>query len=253
MIEISLKIEEIFTTVFQLLCSVESIIGNETETSVLSHFVDEDKEQPVSSNLIQAYKTDYNMSQELIYRFKQISLLLMDIQSNNDDDKKIQNTFFALFIVCIVIILPLTATVIVMTLKSQELTRTVSALVQVSASKKERDFGSQDSGINRADIPNTNVFAVEGTNPLFNTDVSFDNGAAQFDSVSESSGDSILIGVENNLEFRGYREGQTNRTVARNMPEISDDDQSVDESFMSENAVNSINSNFTLGSQRFDK
>jgi len=63
------------------------------------------------------------------------------------------------------------------------LTRTVSALVQVSASKKERDFGSQDSGINRADIPNTNVFAVEGTNPLFNTDVSFDNGAAQFDSV----------------------------------------------------------------------
>ena len=60
------------------------------------------------------------MSQELIYRFKQISLLLMDIQSNNDDDKKIQNTFFALFIVCIVIILPLTATVIVMTLKSQE-------------------------------------------------------------------------------------------------------------------------------------
>lgn len=98
-------------------------------------------------------------------------------------------------------------------------------------------FGSQDSGINRtADVaPNSNVYRVEGSNPIYsieqssnsNHDDSFDNiryllmlyfSRDQLDDLlkklnSQSSGDSIFIGVEDNPEFRDYKNNRVNGKV----------------------------------------
>lgn len=65
-------------------------------------------------------------------------------------------------------------------------------------------FGSSESVNNRlgVTVPNTNVFA-EGSNPIFQSNV---NGESHFaPRGSDSSGDSVLVGVEDNPEFSGYK------------------------------------------------
>lgn len=64
-------------------------------------------------------------------------------------------------------------------------------------------FGSQDSGLNRIGlaVPNTNQHAVEGSNPIWGNEELVDRN---FDNASLSSGDSDLIGVEENPEFSPY-------------------------------------------------
>ncbi|XP_044757697.1 protocadherin Fat 4-like isoform X3 [Coccinella septempunctata] len=62
-------------------------------------------------------------------------------------------------------------------------------------------FGSQESGLNRAGVtaPTTNRNAIEGSNPVFNSE----NYIKEVDADRQSvlSGDSDLLGVENNPDF----------------------------------------------------
>ncbi|KAH1020678.1 hypothetical protein HUJ04_010293 [Dendroctonus ponderosae] len=66
----------------------------------------------------------------------------------------------------------------------------------------ERKFGSDESTINRKGInaPNTNVFAVEGSNPVFKNDFTNDDKIPN-DASSIHSGNSDLVGVEDNPDF----------------------------------------------------
>lgn len=69
-------------------------------------------------------------------------------------------------------------------------------------------FGSAESVNNRVGVtlPNTNVFA-EGSNPIFDAKI---NGKSSFTPrSSDSSGDSVLIGVEDNPEFASYKPKST--------------------------------------------
>ena len=85
---------------------------------------------------------------------------------------------------------------------------------RVKALSSPTTFGSQDSGLNRigAVVPNTNKHTIEGSNPIWSVeghtgdydDMMVRKNDAHFDNMSESSGDSVLIGVENNKEFDGF-------------------------------------------------
>ncbi|TRY80661.1 hypothetical protein TCAL_16764 [Tigriopus californicus] len=115
-------------------------------------------------------------------------------------------------------------------------------------------FGSQASDLNRAGynsnegLPNTNNFASSGANPIFNIEDDIadfgnapyqtdnplgkniqsayaDNGR-EFDASSLGSGDSVLIGIENQAEFKNY-EGQS-RNISR--PRFDDSDTTMDDS-----------------------
>ncbi|KAH1027692.1 hypothetical protein HUJ05_001152 [Dendroctonus ponderosae] len=80
-------------------------------------------------------------------------------------------------------------------LTSLELSRRITRLT-------ERKFGSDESTINRKGInaPNTNVFAVEGSNPVFKNDFTNDDKIPN-DASSIHSGNSDLVGVEDNPDF----------------------------------------------------
>ena len=86
---------------------------------------------------------------------------------------------------------------------------------RVKALSSPTTFGSQDSGLNRigAVVPNTNKHTIEGSNPVWSVEghmvddydeMMVRKNDPQFDNMSESSGDSVLIGVENNKEFDGF-------------------------------------------------
>ncbi|KAI2473957.1 cadherin-23 [Diabrotica virgifera virgifera] len=65
-------------------------------------------------------------------------------------------------------------------------------------------FGSQESGLNRMGInaPTTNKHAIEGTNPVYNNnEIKKPKNMNDFDTHSIRSGDSDLVGIENNPEF----------------------------------------------------
>lgn len=85
-------------------------------------------------------------------------------------------------------------------------------------------FGSQESGLNRIGaVPNTNKHTIEGSNPIWSNegqtlpaydDMMVRRNDPQFDNMSQSSGDSILIGVEDNKAFDNFM----NNVVHRNNP-----------------------------------
>ncbi|XP_072385044.1 cadherin-AgCad1-like [Diabrotica undecimpunctata] len=65
-------------------------------------------------------------------------------------------------------------------------------------------FGSQESGLNRIGInaPTTNKHAIEGSNPVYkNDEIKKPKNMNDFDTHSIRSGDSDLVGIENNPEF----------------------------------------------------
>ncbi|XP_060523667.1 protocadherin Fat 4-like [Cylas formicarius] len=69
----------------------------------------------------------------------------------------------------------------------------------------EPKFGSDESDLNRKGIngvnaPNTNIHAVEGSNPVFNNEI-IKNKDFEYDKKSIHSGDSDLIGIEDSPEF----------------------------------------------------
>ncbi|KRT82719.1 hypothetical protein AMK59_3048 [Oryctes borbonicus] len=71
-------------------------------------------------------------------------------------------------------------------------------------------YGSQESVSNRRAAPFTNKHATEGSNPAYSEDkIKSPEGE---DAISVSSGDSDLVGVENNPEFDYKYEKQENST-----------------------------------------
>ena len=78
-------------------------------------------------------------------------------------------------------------------------------------------FGSYDAGLNKLgsglELPNTNQHAVQGSNPIWSTTESDGKprGIPDFDAESVGSGGSVLIGVEDDDDFRNYKENPGSR------------------------------------------
>ena len=69
-------------------------------------------------------------------------------------------------------------------------------------------------------VSGSNEFAESGENPIWQAameNTEYDENELQFmDDVSEYSGDSILIGVEDQTEFNDYKENDTTLVMHKN-------------------------------------
>jgi len=106
------------------------------------------------------------------------------------------DTVFQMLLIVVASVLGgiLAITIITACIQTTKLRRQVKAL-SINA------FGSKESGLHQAGlaVPGSNMYANQGANPIF----SLDEKRAP-DAESQTSGDSVLIGVEDDPEFRGY-------------------------------------------------
>lgn len=86
------------------------------------------------------------------------------------------------------------ALIVAYCIKTRNLNRQLKAL-------SATDFGSTESNLNRREAPTTNVFSVEGSNPVLNNN-DLDKGIFDNMSVdSESDSDSDFVGLDNDPTF----------------------------------------------------
>ncbi|KAI9562557.1 hypothetical protein GHT06_010010 [Daphnia sinensis] len=205
------EIEKIFTETMGYKCNVEKVlsydgpgapVGNNTFNTALSHFIDEGKAEPepVLASVIIAKKSEPGIEDQLIDRCKEVGLLLESVGPLPSEGTTSEQMFQMLFIIACVVLILMIGLVLFFVKRTSELNRRVAALAVPK-------FGSQDSGINRIaeTVPTSNVYAVQGSNPIYSIEQSSNsNHDDSFDKISQSSGDSIFIGVEDNPEFKDY-------------------------------------------------
>ncbi|KAJ9575580.1 hypothetical protein L9F63_007514, partial [Diploptera punctata] len=194
-------IEEVFREVLSLIARIRQVVrstqsGTTPDENNGSGFIAENSGSLViGSNLSRDLINAHATYTSLINMLSDNRLHLVDIES--PADKSTSNMEGILQTVLIAVTVVLGTLVIILFaaffIKTRSLNRRLEAL---STTK----FGSQDSGLNRIGIavPNTNRHAVEGSNPVWGNE-EVNQG---FDTRSISSGDSDLIGVEENPEFR---------------------------------------------------
>lgn len=92
----------------------------------------------------------------------------------------------------------LIAVIVLYFMRTKSLNRQLRALLAAPS------FGSIDSNINRREAPTTNVFSVEGSNPVLNNGTMGGNNNKMFDNlsiISDSSDDGDFLGLEKDPTF----------------------------------------------------
>jgi hypothetical protein len=168
------------------------------QTDVTSYFVDDEKQQPISKDEITKELTNKQTYDALRRALFAMELDLYAIADNTDQAGA--STDGVMQTVLIVVAVVLGTLVVVLFAAFFIRTRSLNRRLEALSTTK---FGSQDSGLNRIGmaVPNTNQHTVEGSNPIWNNEEIVQRN---FDNVSVSSGDSDLIGVEENPEFSPF-------------------------------------------------
>ncbi|XP_015604477.1 protocadherin-like wing polarity protein stan isoform X2 [Cephus cinctus] len=189
-----------FTDTFGFICNIDYIdsyvdsngLTVDNITTVTTHFINEEDNLPVLSDLIIVASSDVQTITDLKVILLSRSLYLIDVPtgsntSSTNTQQVIQWVLICLTIFFFVCSIALLVAYIVRT------RRLIERLDKLAVIK----FGSQDSGLNRIGVvPTTNKFALEGSNPMWNN-----KAEVPGDNVSHGSGDSDMIGVENNPHF----------------------------------------------------
>ncbi|XP_051174171.1 protein dachsous-like [Leptopilina boulardi] len=202
-----------FTEIFGLVCNVDyiekSVSGtavSEDVTLITSHFINAETNLPVSADTIilkvNNLETISNLKANL---YSDKKLLLVDVPtsltSNDTDNDVLQwvllclTTFF--FVVSIALFIAYIVKVRGLTEKLDKLAIT--------------NYDSPDPTIEKiAIMPNANKFAIEGSNPMWKTETTNE----MEDNISHGSGDSDLIGVEDNPNFN-YESKTNNANIIK--------------------------------------
>lgn len=198
-----MEITNIYSRIFKSQSNVRKVaralnsngVPIEDQTDVTSYFVDEKDQKPINKDDVTKELTNkqtYNELRAALWA-EQLDLYSID-DSTNEPEGSMEGVLQTVLIVVSVVL----GTLVVILfaaffIRTRSLNRRLEAL---STTK----FGSHDSGLNRIGmaVPNTNQHAVEGSNPIWGNEQFADRN---FDNVSLSSGDSDLIGVEENPEF----------------------------------------------------
>ncbi|XP_057368096.1 cadherin-23-like [Daphnia carinata] len=206
------EIEKIFTETMGYKCNVEKVLsyegvgkpdGNNTFNTALSYFIDVNKTEPepVLASVIFAKKGEPGIETLLRDQCSEVGLTLEGVGPLPTEEKNTSEQMFQmLFIIACVVLILMIGIILFFAKRTSELNRRVAALAVPK-------FGSQDSGINpiAETVLNSNVYAVQGSNPIYSIEHSSNsNHDDSFDKISQSSGDSIFIGVEDNPEFKDY-------------------------------------------------
>ncbi|XP_042871061.1 cadherin-23-like [Penaeus japonicus] len=202
-------IEEIFTSVYQYSCVVDSTStqtsdsGEELDgkTAVYMHFIDETKNEPVPKDAIIQQTTDVEVIKELRRKLNEIDLNLNSV----GDETIVTESNDTLLLQVLLGVVSLVLGSLVILLLTAYCIRTASLERQVKV-LSTNTFGSKESDMNRVGtdmevVPGSNMFKGEGANPMYN----MSEAELRNDETSSiGSGDSVLVGVEDNPEFRNY-------------------------------------------------
>ncbi|CAG9862717.1 unnamed protein product [Phyllotreta striolata] len=168
--------------------------GGKEITTVTVYFIDVKKTALIPAKTIMSEVSDPSTYATLYQQLRNETLYLNSIPGlpsvDNSEEKTrklLLGISIALGLLCIILLA-------VLVWKTRQLTRRISKLTKYK-------FSSQDSGLNRIGAPTTNMHALEGTNPIYKNDINQNNEMKDFDKHSIRSGDSDLIGVEDNPEF----------------------------------------------------
>ncbi|XP_069668752.1 cadherin-AgCad1-like [Periplaneta americana] len=163
------------------------------KAAATTYYIDTEKQAPIERDVMER---KFNSRSETLYNELLNEKLVLDSveeslnEVTSDMEGVLQTVLITVSVVLGTLVIVLFAAFFI---RTRSLNRRLEAL---STTK----FGSQDSGLNRAGmaVPNTNRHAVEGSNPVWGNE---DVANRDYDNVSESSGDSDLIGIEENPEF----------------------------------------------------
>lgn len=195
-------IAETFSAAFNMTCNIDQVTPNTDDsgvaladqTDVRAHLIRDDI--PVPAEEIELIRADTQLvySIQWTLRTRQLQLLdfVTDLSPEDGSDASLITIYVlaALSAVLAFLCLLLLLTFII---RTRTLNRRLEALSMTK-------YGSVDSGLNRAGLaaPGTNKYATEGANPIWNETFK----APDFDAISDTSGDSDLIGIEDMPQFR---------------------------------------------------
>ncbi|KAF2360370.1 hypothetical protein FHG87_008878 [Trinorchestia longiramus] len=166
----------------------------------------------VSPNIIESMASSALTSAQLQDAMRDIGLELYQVGDQQiDDEDSLEAQLLTYQIVLGVVALVLLSIVFLLATAYCVRTRKLERRVKVLTTNT---FGSQASDLNKTGVtaaPNSNLFKGEGTNPMFNISLQEFNNQ---DNRSISSGDSVLVGVEDNPEFQDYKVDQGRNSKA---------------------------------------
>ncbi|KAF9406502.1 hypothetical protein HW555_013145 [Spodoptera exigua] len=196
-------VAQTLSTGFGMTCNIDSVLPateangviREGFTEVQAHFIRDNL--PVPVEYIDELFTDINRIRDIQEVLRTQELSLLDLAAGGTTVLPGGEYALAVYILAgiaaflAVICLSL---VIAFFIRNRTLNRRIEAL---STTNQDQ---TMDSDLNHAAVaaPNTNKHAVEGSNPIWNENIK----APDFDSISEMSNDSDLIGIEDLPQFR---------------------------------------------------
>ncbi|XP_072929388.1 cadherin-AgCad1-like [Epargyreus clarus] len=190
-----------FGAAFHMTCNIDQVVpasdaagvAQARLTEVRAHFVLDDA--PVPTEVIDELRSDLLLLRSIQDTLNSRSLLLDDLITGENPDLNQSSRITVYVLAGLSAILGFLCLVLLLTfiIRTRALKNRLEALL-------ETKYGSQESGLNRAGLaaPGTNKHATEGSNPIWNEALK----APDFDAVSEASGDSDLIGIEDLPQFR---------------------------------------------------
>nr|AJA41107.1 cadherin-like protein [Holotrichia parallela] len=186
----------------------------ESETTVQVYFVNSDVNEAIVKGTIEKAANDLTAFRSLSDRFSEYELDLVRFLENEETVDNTEQILKAWLIgVSIVLGTLCVLLLVVFILKTRSLTQRLNKLSVIR-------YGSQDSGLNRKVAPTTNKHAIEGSNPAYSEEKV--RAPENDDAMSIGSGDSDLVGIENNPEFDYNYEGNNrNPRASREIPYVS--------------------------------
>ncbi|XP_021960255.1 cadherin-23 [Folsomia candida] len=206
----SARLAEALSAAFRYRCNVDRVderVDAYNTSVAYTHFIDLTTNEPITGSFIEQLQFNPEAYTRLLAELANVGITLApdgigQPQTSSDDGNQL--TIYILIggvgLLGVVLIVLSTSCYF----NNRSLTRRVRALTATT-------FGSQTSGLNRSgavlDLPNTNEFAIQGSNPMWTTNPG-DNEKRipAFDAESIGSGGSVLIGVEDDQDFKDYKE-----------------------------------------------
>ncbi|RZC41945.1 protocadherin Fat 4 [Asbolus verrucosus] len=157
------------------------------------YFINMTSIEPIAGSEILKSVTNVDVFNRLKTNFSNAGLNLLNFQTGDSSDDNLEAMLKAWLIGISVVLGSLCIILLIAFLLK---TRALNKRIKNLSSTK---FGSQESGLNRQGVaaPTTNKHAVEGSNPVYNNEIDTTN----IERVSVTSGDSDLIGVEDDSKF----------------------------------------------------
>ncbi|XP_047999380.1 protocadherin Fat 1-like [Leguminivora glycinivorella] len=195
-------IAETFSTAFEMTCNIDQVTPNTDDsgvaladqTDVRAHLIRGDI--PVPAEEIELIRADTQLLFTVQIALRTRQLQLLDFVTELSPDAGADASLLTIYVLAALsAVLGFLCLLLLITfiIRTRTLNRRLEALSMTK-------YGSVDSGLNRAGLaaPGTNKYATEGANPIWNETFK----APDFDAISDASGDSDLIGIEDLPQFR---------------------------------------------------